>query len=115
MRRETRTPQYCNSDFLVSIYKVVDLIPGGQSIKVTEESKLHYLDVLAQYRLCSQVKDEVDSFLKGLHELIPDNLLSIFDEYELEVCRWSVKHSGLLKKETQLLLLISCCNFSLYL
>jgi hypothetical protein len=40
---------------------------------------------LAQYRLASSLKDEVEHFLKGLNELIPDNLLSIFDENELEV------------------------------
>lgn len=44
-----------------------------------------YLDALAQQRLCNNVRDEVDSFLKGLNGIIPDNLLSIFDENELEV------------------------------
>jgi hypothetical protein len=43
------------------------------------------LDALAQYRLANSFKDEVEHFLKGLNELIPDNLLSIFDENELEV------------------------------
>lgn len=44
-----------------------------------------YLDALAQQRLCNSVRDEIDSFLKGLNGIIPDNLLSIFDENELEV------------------------------
>lgn len=44
-----------------------------------------YLDALAQQRLCNNVREEVDSFLKGLNGIIPDNLLSIFDENELEV------------------------------
>lgn len=44
-----------------------------------------YLDALAQQRLCSNVREEVDSFLKGLNGIIPDNLLSIFDENELEL------------------------------
>lgn len=46
---------------------------------------LQYLDALAQQRLCNNVRDELDSFLKGLNGIIPDNLLSIFDENELEV------------------------------
>lgn len=48
-------------------------------------SKHQYLDALAQYRLATSIKDELEAFLKGLNELIPDNLLSIFDENELEV------------------------------
>lgn len=50
-----------------------------------EFSTLKYLDALAQQRLCNNVREEVDSFLKGLNGIIPDNLLSIFDENELEV------------------------------
>lgn len=46
---------------------------------------MQYLDALAQQRLCNNVREEVDSFLKGLNGIIPDNLLSIFDENELEV------------------------------
>jgi len=68
--------------------QVVELIPGGSRIRVRESTKQQYLDALAQYRLATNVRDEVDSFLRGLNELIPDNLLSIFDENELEVSRF---------------------------
>lgn len=43
------------------------------------------MDALAQHRLASSVRNEVEHFLRGLNELIPDNLLGIFDENELEV------------------------------
>ncbi|WAR20444.1 AREL1-like protein [Mya arenaria] len=65
--------------------KVVDLIPGGSKQAVTNENKLQYLDQLAQYRLATAVREPIEAFLKGLNELIPDNLLSIFDENELEL------------------------------
>ncbi|KAG7237257.1 hypothetical protein INR49_032590 [Caranx melampygus] len=65
--------------------KVVELISGGAQIAVTNENKMHYLNLLAQYRLASQVRDEVEHFLKGLNELVPENLLAIFDENELEL------------------------------
>ncbi|KAG7246620.1 hypothetical protein CRUP_030111, partial [Coryphaenoides rupestris] len=68
--------------------KVVELISGGAQIAVTNENKMHYLNLLAQYRLASQVRDEVEHFLKGLNELVPENLLAIFDENELEVMKW---------------------------
>lgn len=61
------------------------MIPNGSKIQVTNQNKLQYLDVLAQYRLANSIKEETDSFLRGLNELIPDSLLSIFDENELEV------------------------------
>ncbi|XP_059144171.1 apoptosis-resistant E3 ubiquitin protein ligase 1-like [Physella acuta] len=68
------------------LVKVVDLIPNGSKIAVTNSNKLRYLDALAQHRLVTPVKDEVESFMKGLSsELIPENLLSIFDENELEL------------------------------
>lgn len=54
--------------------------------QVCNSTKHRYLDALAQYKLATRCKEEVDSFLRGLNQLIPDNLLSIFDENELEVC-----------------------------
>ncbi|XP_006632272.2 apoptosis-resistant E3 ubiquitin protein ligase 1 [Lepisosteus oculatus] len=65
--------------------KVVELIAGGSQIAVTNENKIHYLNLLAQYRLANQVREEVEHFLKGLNELVPENLLAIFDENELEL------------------------------
>lgn len=64
---------------------MVDLVPNGSKMPVTNDNKLHYLNCLAQYRLVSSCREEVEAFLKGLNLLIPDNLLSIFDENELEV------------------------------
>ncbi|XP_006884845.1 PREDICTED: apoptosis-resistant E3 ubiquitin protein ligase 1-like [Elephantulus edwardii] len=65
--------------------KVVELMTGGAQIPVTNANKIFYLNLLAQYRLASQVKEEVEHFLKGLNELVPENLLAIFDENELEL------------------------------
>ncbi|MBN3299260.1 AREL1 ligase, partial [Amia calva] len=65
--------------------KVIELISGGAQIAVTNENKMHYLNLLAQYRLANQVREEVEHFLKGLNELVPENLLAIFDENELEL------------------------------
>ncbi|XP_052269096.1 apoptosis-resistant E3 ubiquitin protein ligase 1-like isoform X1 [Dreissena polymorpha] len=65
--------------------KVIDFVLNGSKQEVTNENKLQYLDHLAQYRLANAVRDQIDAFLKGLNELIPDNLLSIFDENELEL------------------------------
>lgn len=65
--------------------QTVDLVQNGSKINVTDDNKMYYLNCLAQYKLVTGVKEEVESFLKGLNAIIPDNLLSIFDENELEV------------------------------
>lgn len=67
------------------VEKLEDLKPGGAQIPVTESNKREYLDLLAQYRLESSVKQEIEAFVKGLNEMVPDSLLSAFDEYELEL------------------------------
>ncbi|KAG8182939.1 hypothetical protein JTE90_010568 [Oedothorax gibbosus] len=63
----------------------VNLISNGANIPVTNQNKIQYLNALAQYRLATSVKTEIDYFLRGLTELVPDNLLCIFDENELEL------------------------------
>lgn len=73
-----------NARCLISL-QTIDLIPDGSKIAVTNENKSDYLNALAQYRLSTKVKVQVDAFLKGLNEVVPDELLSIFDENELEV------------------------------
>lgn len=80
----------CHTFIYITLFKfvylqVAELIPGGSKIRVTNDTKLRYLDALAQHRLASSVRNEVEHFLRGLNELIPDNLLGIFDENELEV------------------------------
>ncbi|XP_065176759.1 apoptosis-resistant E3 ubiquitin protein ligase 1-like isoform X1 [Sycon ciliatum] len=65
--------------------KTIALEPGGENKPVTNENKLLYLNMLADYRLGRTVKDEVEAFMKGLNELVPDTLLGMFDENELEL------------------------------
>ncbi|KAG7305871.1 hypothetical protein JYU34_008414 [Plutella xylostella] len=62
-----------------------DLLPRGSVTPVTNANKHRYLDALAQWRLCTRVRAETAAFLRGLATLIPDNLLAIFDENELEL------------------------------
>ena len=65
--------------------QVCELVADGARVAVTNANKLLYLDLLAQRRLASSVHTEIEAFLRGLNEFIPDALLSIFDENELEV------------------------------
>ncbi|KAH3666429.1 hypothetical protein WICMUC_005697 [Wickerhamomyces mucosus] len=65
--------------------KTIDLVPDGREISVTEENKHDYVRLVVEYRLQKSVKEQVDNFLQGFHEIIPKDLISIFDEQELEL------------------------------
>ena len=73
---------------MISIFffvQVIEIIPGGALRPVNNDNKCRYLDALAQHKLVNSVKDQVSAFISGLNSIIPDNLLSIFDENELEL------------------------------
>ena len=36
-------------------------------------------------RLCTRIRAQTEQFLSGLHQFVPDSLLSLFDESELEL------------------------------
>ncbi|KAJ3753770.1 hypothetical protein F5878DRAFT_629384 [Lentinula raphanica] len=63
----------------------IDLKPNGADIPVTEENKKEYVDAVVEYRISRRVKDQFSAFMEGLLELIPRDLISVFDERELEL------------------------------
>jgi E3 ubiquitin-protein ligase HUWE1 len=62
-----------------------ELIPGGKEITVMEENKRDYVNKVCYAKMALSIKDQIESFLEGLHDLIPPELLSIFDHRELEL------------------------------
>ncbi|EDO26934.1 predicted protein, partial [Nematostella vectensis] len=75
-----------------SLSLVVELLPGGRLIDVTEQNKCEYLNLMARYKLVESVQKEVEAFIQGLNELVPDNLLGMFDENELELLMCGTGH-----------------------
>lgn len=63
----------------------VELKPGGADIPVTEENKKEYVDCVVEYRISRRVKDQFEAFMSGFSELIPQDLINVFDERELEL------------------------------
>ena len=63
----------------------IELKPGGADIPVTEENKQEYVNLIVEYRISKRVKDQSDALLSGLNEFIPLDLLTVFDERELEL------------------------------
>ncbi|KAL8166110.1 hypothetical protein V2J09_007609 [Rumex salicifolius] len=62
-----------------------ELIPGGRNIKVTEENKHQYVDLVAEHRLTTAIRPQINAFLEGFSELIHRELISIFNDRELEL------------------------------
>jgi len=62
-----------------------ELIPGGRNIRVTEENKQQYVDLVAEHRLTTAIRPQINAFLEGFSELIPRELISIFHDKELEL------------------------------
>ncbi|THG14077.1 hypothetical protein TEA_017327 [Camellia sinensis var. sinensis] len=62
-----------------------ELIPGGRNIRVTEENKHEYVDLVAEHRLTTAIRPQITAFLEGFSELIPSDLISIFNDKELEL------------------------------
>ncbi len=63
----------------------IDLKPGGADIAVTEGNKKEYVDLMVEYYISKRVKDQFDAFMSGFNELIPQDLITMFDERELEL------------------------------
>lgn len=62
-----------------------DLIPDGRNVDVTNENKHDYIKMITAWRTTERTREQQDSFNRGLYEIIPRELISIFDERELEL------------------------------
>jgi E3 ubiquitin-protein ligase NEDD4 len=63
----------------------VDLIPNGQNIEVTEENKKEYVNLITEWRIHKRVEEQFKAFKEGFNQLIPQELINVFDERELEL------------------------------
>jgi E3 ubiquitin-protein ligase NEDD4 len=62
----------------------VELKENGASIAVTDENKREYIELLVEHRLRGQIREQGDAFCAGFYELISQDELSLFNEYELD-------------------------------
>lgn len=63
----------------------IELRPGGKETRVTDENKDEYIQLVIEWRFINRVRRQMDQFLAGFNELVPLNLIKIFDEGELEL------------------------------
>ncbi|DAZ95340.1 TPA: hypothetical protein N0F65_002525 [Lagenidium giganteum] len=62
-----------------------DLIPGGASIMVTNENRIRYIHLMANYKLNVQTSNESAAFLRGFRDMIPAKWIQLFSPSELQM------------------------------
>ncbi|KAK1480052.1 E3 ubiquitin-protein ligase hulA, partial [Colletotrichum cuscutae] len=76
---------FSTEDERFGVMTVEDLIPGGRDIDVTNENKKEYVDLMVKWRIEKRIAEQFQAFKDGFHELIPQDLVNVFDERELEL------------------------------
>ena len=81
--------------------RTIDLKPNGRNIQVTNENKKEYVEyvwptpstltsltcprLVTQWKIQTRVEEQFNAFITGFNELIPAELVNVFDERELEL------------------------------
>ncbi|KAH8821030.1 hypothetical protein F5884DRAFT_840412 [Xylogone sp. PMI_703] len=76
---------FSTEDERFGVVTVEDLKPGGRDIEVTDENKKEYVDLMVKWRIQKRIDEQFQAFITGFHELIPAELVNVFDERELEL------------------------------
>lgn len=65
--------------------EVIDLKENGRHIEVTDANKHEYISLRLRYIMLDAVAEQLQHFMKGLFEVVPQELILIFDYQELEL------------------------------
>lgn len=76
---------FSTEDDQFGVTKVEDLMDDGRNIEVTNANKKEYVDLMIKWRIQKRIDEQFQSFISGFHELIPADLVNVFDERELEL------------------------------
>ncbi|XP_018573416.1 E3 ubiquitin-protein ligase Nedd-4 isoform X4 [Anoplophora glabripennis] len=71
---------------------VHELIEGGADVPLDNTNKDEYIKCIIQWRFVGRVQEQMNAFLDGFSDLIPLNLVKIFDENELELLMCGIQH-----------------------
>ncbi|KAJ7561891.1 hypothetical protein O6H91_03G045900 [Diphasiastrum complanatum] len=62
-----------------------ELKTGGRNVRVTEENKHEYVDLVTEHRLTTAIRPQINAFMAGFQDLIASDLIDIFNDKELEL------------------------------
>lgn len=67
------------------LFQVIELKPNGRNIAVTDENRIEYIHLVANYKLNKQINEQVFKFRQGLSDVINLEWLRMFDANELRI------------------------------
>lgn len=65
--------------------QIIDLIPDGRNVPVTEDTKAKYVSLVCKHRMTTSIKSQIKAYLDGFYELVSPDLIAIFTPRELEL------------------------------
>lgn len=65
--------------------RTMELKPGGADVAVTADNREEYLQLMLSNRMLTSIQSQVEWFLRGFYEVVPTDLLSVFDYQELDL------------------------------
>ncbi|RWS28079.1 E3 ubiquitin-protein ligase Nedd-4-like isoform X2, partial [Leptotrombidium deliense] len=77
--------RFCIDEDLFGQMQQRELKPDGANIPVSLENRGEYVDLVIQWRFVSRVFAQMDAFLQGFNEIVPLQMIKVFDENELEL------------------------------
>merc|ERR1711871_1334063 len=97
--------------------EMVELKPGGAQCPVTEDNKAEYVRKVCEHRMTTAIKPQIEAFLEGFWQLVPRDLISLFNNTELElpvspIIQWFWEVVDELNKEDMARLLQFCTGTS---
>ena len=72
-------------DYSFGRSQIIDLLPNGRNIPVTEETKAEYVSLVCQHRMTTAISSQIKAYLDGFYELVSRDLIAIFTPRELEL------------------------------
>ena len=66
-------------------YEEIELVEGGSNSLVTNDNKASYVEKFTFHKMYLSVKEQIDAFLGGFHDIVSRDLISIFNAKELEL------------------------------
>lgn len=72
--------------------ETIDLKPDGREIAVTDENKFEYIQLRMRYIMLDRYADQLQHLMAGIFEVIPQELILVFDYQELELVLSGVPH-----------------------
>jgi hypothetical protein len=63
--------------------EIIDLVPNGRNIPVTNENRIRYIYLVANYRMNIQIGKQCKAFFRGLSTIIDPKWIRMFNQVSL--------------------------------